>query len=95
MGWNGVRPVPGLSAEAGRLLQGVAPDAPFYFVHSYYPEPEPDLVIATTSYGRGFASVYGRPGLWAAQFHPEKSGEAGLRLLANFAAYCREQEEAR
>lgn len=85
MGWNSLdvrRPSP--------LLDGIAPDARFYFVHGYYPEPSPDLVIATTTYGVEFASLYGRPGLWAAQFHPEKSGGPGLRLLANFHTWCRE-----
>ncbi len=89
MGWNSLtvrRPSP--------LLEGIAPDAQFYFVHSYYPEPQPDLIIAETSYGATFASLYGRPGLWAAQFHPEKSGEPGLRLLANFHAWCRETRHA-
>ena len=89
MGWNSLsvrRPSP--------LLEGIAPDARFYFVHSYYPEPQPDLLIAETIYGATFASLYGRPGLWAAQFHPEKSGEPGLRLLANFHAWCREARHA-
>ena len=72
------------------LLEGVAPDARFYFVHSFYPEPAPELVIATSHYGREFTAVYGRPGLWAVQFHPEKSGRPGLTLLTNFYRYCRE-----
>jgi glutamine amidotransferase len=46
------------------------------------------MVLATTSYGRKFCAIYGRDGLWAAQFHPEKSGRAGLGLLANFNAWC-------
>lgn len=89
MGWNSLearRPCP--------LLEGIAPGSQFYFVHSYYPEPRPDLVMAETSYGAAFASLYGHPGLWAAQFHPEKSGEPGLRLLANFYAWCREARHA-
>ena len=85
MGWNTldvVRPT--------ALLEGVAPESRFYFVHSYYTEPAPELVIATSHYGREFTAVYGRPGLWAVQFHPEKSGRPGLRLLTNFYRYCQE-----
>lgn len=85
MGWNSLN-----TRQDSPLLDGIAPDAQFYFVHSYYPEPDRDLIIATTVYGAEFASLYGRPGLWAAQFHPEKSGAPGLRLLANFYAWCRE-----
>ena len=72
-----------------RLLEGVAPDAEFYFVHSYFVEPAPELVIATTTYGREFCSIYGRDGLWAVQCHLEKSGRPGLRVLRNFYDYCR------
>ena len=70
------------------------PTAEFYFVHGYYVEPDPALVIATTVYGREFCSLYGRDGLWAAQFHPEKSGRPGLALLRNFYEYCREARHA-
>ena len=89
MGWNGLsikRPSP--------LLAGIALDAEFYFVHGYYVAPEPDLVIATTRHGLEFCSVYGRDGLWAVQFHPEKSGRSGLRLLKNFADWCAENKHA-
>lgn len=89
MGWNSLH-----ARQASPLLDGIAPDAQFYFVHSYYTEPQPDLIIAESIYGTAFASLYGRPGLWAAQFHPEKSGEPGLRLLANFHAWCREARHA-
>lgn len=89
MGWNSIRiqtPCP--------LLAGVEPSAEFYFVHSYYTEPDPGFVIATTIYGREFCSLYGRDGLWAAQFHPEKSGRPGLALLRNFYDYCLEARHA-
>lgn len=85
MGWNRVRVV-----RPSRLLAGIGPDAEFYFVHSYYVDTEPGLEIARTRYGREFCSVYGRDGFWAVQFHPEKSGRPGLRLLENFYAHCRE-----
>ena len=85
MGWNTLD-----VRRPSALLEGVAPDARFYFVHSYYTEPAPELVIATSHYGVEFTAVYGRPGLWAVQFHPEKSGRPGLTLLTNFYRYCRE-----
>jgi glutamine amidotransferase len=80
MGWNqvqAVRPHP--------LWRGIAPQASFYFVHSYYVEPaEPAHCFATTEYGQRFCSVLLRDNLLAVQFHPEKSQSAGLTLLANF-----------
>jgi len=85
MGWNSLR-----HKQDSVLLDGISPDDQFYFVHSYYPQPQPDLEIASCVYGQEFTALYGRPGLWAAQFHPEKSGRPGLRLLANFYRYCRE-----
>jgi len=56
-----------------------------YFVHSYAPEPSPD-VVATCDYGGPVVAAVARDRLWATQFHPEKSGANGLRLLANFVA---------
>ena len=79
MGWNSVA----LQKECA-LFEGVSPAAEFYFVHSYYTKPDPSLVIGVTHHGLDFCSVYGRENLWAVQFHPEKSGSAGLRLLRNF-----------
>lgn len=79
MGWNSVRIV-----RPNPLFQGIDPRAEFYFVHSYYTNPEPELVTGLTRHGLEFCSVYGRDNLWAVQFHPEKSGPAGLRLLRNF-----------
>lgn len=81
MGWNAVaqqRPHP--------LLAGIEDESEFYFVHSYYPAPSDDaLVMGTTAYaGITFASVIGRANLVATQFHPEKSGRVGLKLLQNF-----------
>jgi len=57
----------------------------FYFVHSYYADPSDELWIeGTTSYGVEFASVVARDNLVATQFHPEKSGNVGLKLYDNF-----------
>lgn len=89
MGWNTVRLV-----RPCRLFEGIDPESEFYFVHSYYPVPAPEYVIGTTWYGTEFCSVHGRDGLWSVQFHPEKSGRPGLRLLANFFAYCQEVRHA-
>lgn len=89
MGWNRLHKVRDCD-----ILAGIEPEAEFYFVHSYYPVPSPEFVLAETFYGITFCSVHGRPGLWAVQFHPEKSGRPGLKLLANFNAYCREAAHA-
>lgn len=83
MGWNSLslkRPDP--------LFKGVPPDAAVYFVHSYYVDVPQEHVIATSHHGQEFCAVYGRPGLWGIQFHPEKSGKPGLAMLANFNRYC-------
>ena len=80
MGWNQVqivRPHP--------IFEGIADGSYFYFVHSYYPQPQSeDVVIGRTEYGVTFGSVIARDNIVATQFHPEKSGEAGLRMYANF-----------
>jgi len=90
MGWNRVQ----LSDPAERLFAGIEPEAEFYFVHSYYPAPADQFVLGKTTYGIEFCSFHGREGLWAVQFHPEKSGRPGLKLLENFAAYCKETADA-
>lgn len=80
MGWNGVKPL-----RDHPLFRGLDPASEFYFVHSYYPEPEdPGVVIGTTDYGVDFPSVIAYENLWAVQFHPEKSGRPGLKVLENF-----------
>ena len=80
MGWNGINIV-----KSHRLLSGVDAEDEFYFVHSYYPEPRnPDYVIAATDYGISFASIVGFNNLFATQFHLEKSGRPGLKILENF-----------
>lgn len=81
IGWNQVHEV-----RPHALLEGIENDSEFYFVHSFYPAPaEQDLVIGTTAYaGITFASMIGRRNVVATQFHPEKSGRIGLRLLENF-----------
>jgi glutamine amidotransferase len=80
MGWNQVR-----QTRAHPLWDGIADGSRFYFVHSYYLETEsPDLEIGHCHYGRGFTCAIARDNVFALQCHPEKSADAGLRLLRNF-----------
>jgi len=80
MGWNRVH----LTREAP-IMQGIPDGSYFYFVHSYYVEPEDTGVIAgVTEYGIPFTSMIWRDNLFATQFHPEKSQALGLQVLANF-----------
>ena len=83
MGWNRIA-----RRRAHPLLAGIVPEDEFYFVHSYYPVPDdPECVLAETDYGVSFASVVGRRNLVATQFHLEKSGRPGLRMLRNFCTW--------
>jgi glutamine amidotransferase len=80
MGWDSIRTV-----RPHPILQDIRAEDEFYFVHSYYPLPaERDDVIAECEYGGYFPAVIGRGNLVAMQFHPEKSGPPGLRILRNF-----------
>lgn len=80
MGWNQVH-----QAMEHPLWAGIAKDARFYFVHSYFVDPaDPALVAAWTEYPLRFASAVARANIFAVQFHPEKSQQAGLALLYNF-----------
>ena len=80
MGWNQVH-----QTVDHPLWRDITQDSRFYFVHSYYLQPaEPTLQAATTDYGLDFTSAVARDNIFAVQFHPEKSAQAGLQLLANF-----------
>ena len=80
MGWNEVH-----QAEPHPLWAGISDGARFYFVHSYYCQPAtPEWVVGTTHYPFPFTSAVARDNIFAVQFHPEKSAEAGLALLSNF-----------
>ena len=80
MGWNRVRQL-----QAHPVWEGVADDAYFYFVHSYYAQPvDASDAIGETDYGLPFCSAVARDNIVATQFHPEKSAAAGLRLYKNF-----------
>lgn len=80
MGWNQVKQIRDHS-----LFDDIPDRSSFYFVHSFFPEPaDEEVVIGTTEYGIQFASVYAYGNLAAVQFHVEKSGRHGLKLLENF-----------
>jgi len=80
IGWNRVH-----QAQEHPIFEGIPDDSYFYFVHSYYPQPtDPSDVIGETEYGVTFPSVVARENVVATQFHPEKSGEMGLRMYGNF-----------
>lgn len=83
IGWNAVD-----FSKQGELFRNVPDHSFFYFVHSYYCEPEAtDTIAATTLFaGKNFCSAIEKNGIFAVQFHPEKSADAGLKVLANFAA---------
>lgn len=68
------------------LLKGVEEGDTFYFVHGFVAHPSEDELLASAWYGERFAAVVGRDNIYGAQFHPEKSSLAGLRLLRNFTA---------
>ncbi|MDD5041845.1 MAG: imidazole glycerol phosphate synthase subunit HisH [Candidatus Peribacteraceae bacterium] len=103
MGWNSIEipsinpPPPGEGGAErqergnqwkGTVLEGVAPGADMYFIHSYILQPKdrPHVLAETMYGGLTFASVIDRGAIVGCQFHPEKSGEAGLRILRNFVA---------
>jgi len=80
IGWNNIK-----KTKNCELLAGIPDESYFYFAHSYVVEPEDeDVVAAVTSYGEEFPSVVARRNIFGVQFHPEKSGETGLKLLRNF-----------
>jgi glutamine amidotransferase len=80
MGWNSVH-----LRKSHPAFSEIQNDAFFYFVHSFYPEPaEPDVVLGTTVHGVEFASAVVQGNLLGVQFHPEKSGPAGLSLYDGF-----------
>jgi glutamine amidotransferase len=84
MGWNTVR-----QQRAHPLFDGIPDGAYFYFVHSYYVAPDaPEVIAATTDYGVTFPSVVIQGNAVGTQFHPEKSGDLGLRLYDNFVRLC-------
>ena len=87
MGWNTVTPL----REGLLIFTEIPPEAYFYFAHSYYVEPQDRKgVAAVTDYGSPYCSVIVGEHVWGTQFHPEKSGAAGLQLLRNFMKWVNE-----
>ena len=81
MGWNTLRII-----RQNGLMDGVEDESYVYFVHSLYPVPaDKDLVCTETDYGTTFASAVATKNVFGTQFHPEKSGDIGLKILKNFA----------
>lgn len=84
MGWNRL-----LIKHKTPLLEGINDGDMVYFAHSYYVAPQDEMVVATrTDYGIEFVSSIAKNNLFGIQFHPEKSGEVGLRIVKNFGALC-------
>lgn len=80
MGWNRIE-----KKKSSRLLDGLEESAEFYFAHSYHLElDDPSDLLAETQYGIDFPSVIGKENILGVQFHPEKSHDAGARMLINF-----------
>lgn len=79
IGWNSLD-----IRRPGGLFAGQRADPFVYFVHSYYLQAEEDVVTATAEYGVTIHAAVEKGNLWACQFHPEKSGEAGLQMLRSF-----------
>ena len=85
IGWNSLA-----FPKEGRLFAGLPEGTYVYFVHSYYLKAEEDIVTARTEYGVSIDASVEKGNLFACQFHPEKSSEAGLRILQNFVELVRE-----
>ena len=91
MGWNQLE-----IENQSPLLQGVKEDTYFYFVHSYYVQPEDkSLVTAATTYGCRFTSMVGKENVHGVQFHPEKSSSEGLIILKNFGEMVNNADNSR
>ncbi|MFC1496375.1 imidazole glycerol phosphate synthase subunit HisH [Candidatus Margulisiibacteriota bacterium] len=81
MGWNRL-----LIKHKNPLMENILEGSMVYFAHSYYPVPDnPNVVATETDYGINFVSSIAKGNLFGIQFHPEKSGEIGLKILKNFA----------
>ena len=84
IGWNTLK-----QNNKDRILDGVEDQSWAYFVHSLYPKPIDSKIISTTTdYGIEFTSMINKNNIFGTQFHPEKSGKAGARILENFVSVC-------
>lgn len=85
IGWNQVE----ITQPGCPLFAGIPDQSHFYFVHSFFPRPDEQAIVAgRTQYGMPFAAAVCRDNVWATQFHPEKSQHVGLRLLRNFQEFA-------
>jgi glutamine amidotransferase len=85
MGWNNVKLL-----RRPPVFEGIKDESFFYFVHSFYVDPEDaDVIAATTDYGITFTSMVWKDNIFATQFHPEKSQETGLMILKNFGDFVK------
>jgi glutamine amidotransferase len=85
MGWNNVKVL-----RRPPIFDGIDDESFFYFVHSFYVVPDDrDVIAATTEYGVTFTSMVWKENIIATQFHPEKSQDAGLRILSNFGDFVK------
>ena len=80
IGWNQIQ-----IQRQSKLLRGIETNSFFYFLHGYYVQPDGENIITTTTdYGVTYASIIEKGNIFAVQFHPEKSGDVGLKLLKNW-----------
>ena len=85
MGWNQVRQ----TGNCAPLFDDIDDESFFYFAHSYYVVPEStDAIVGLTDYGCQYASAVREGTVWGTQFHPEKSGPVGLKMMSNFCKLC-------
>ena len=85
MGWNNIK-----TEKDSPIINNIIDNPQVYFVHSYYCEPtDNEDILTTTDYGVTFASSISKNNIFALQFHPEKSGETGLKILKNFGGLCK------
>lgn len=87
MGWNDIK-----TRSSEPLLSGIDPSTTFYFVHSYAPVPsDKSIIIATTDYNQDVVAIVRSEHRIGVQFHPERSGDAGRRMMKNFVESCRQE----
>lgn len=84
IGWNQVR-----ISRKSKIMEGIKDGSFFYFLHGYFVQPQDDeIVIGNSEYGIVYPSVIGKDNICAVQFHPEKSGSVGLKILRNWIKQC-------
>lgn len=84
MGWNSL-----IIKHGSPIFDGIVSGSMVYFAHSFYPDPKDSMIVSTTTdYGIEFASSVTKNNVFGIQFHPEKSGDVGLKILRNFGEIC-------